>query len=157
MLEAGDHLLVRGAIDGIMEMKGATGVVIRAEAKYADQALTTADTMLVEGIVSPSSSLVGQTLREADFRHRSGVFALAVRKHGETIRDKIGKIRLEIGDTLLLQGRRGSVDHLEDKPYSLVLEKLELPEMRAGKAAYALAIIALVVGLAATGVTPILV
>jgi len=156
-LEAGDHLLARGAFDGIIEMKRSEGIVIRDEEKYADQELTTEDTVLLEGVVSPSSSLVGSTLKEADFRHLSSVFALAVNKHGETIRDKVGRIRLDIGDTLLLQGRRGSVDHLADKPYSLVIQALDLPEMRAGKAIYAGAIIAFVVGLAAVGLAPILV
>jgi di/tricarboxylate transporter len=155
-LEAGDHLLARGALDGILEMKRQEGVLIRSEEKYADNSLTTEETVLLEGIVSPSSSLIGSTLEEADFRHLSGVFALAINKHGATMRDKVGRIRLDIGDTLLLQGRRGSVDHLADKPYSLVLQTVELPEMRFGKAAYAGAIIALVVGLAATGVTSIL-
>jgi di/tricarboxylate transporter len=156
-LEGGDVLLARGALDGILEMKEHEKVEIRAESKYADQSLTTEETVLLEGIVSPSSSLVGGTLQEANFRHLSGVFALAVNKHGETLRDKVGKIRLEIGDTLLLQGRRGSVDHLADKPYSLVLQTLELPAVRLGKAAYAGIILALVVGLAASGVTSILV
>jgi di/tricarboxylate transporter len=156
-LEAGDYLLARGALDGIMEMKHEERVRIRSEAKYADQSLTSEETVLLEAIVSPSSSLIGSTLQEADFRNMSGVFALAINKHGETLRDKVGKIRLDIGDTLLLQGRRGSVDHLADKPYSLILEKVELPKMRFGKAAYAAGIIALVVGLAATGATSILV
>lgn len=156
-LEAGDHLLVRGAIDGILEMKRAENVLIRSEAKYADQALTTDETVLVEGIVSPSSSLVGRTLKESDFRHRSGVFALAIRKHDHTIRDKVGRIRLDIGDTVLLQGRRGSVDHLEDKPYSLVLERLDHSQIRTEKAVWAGAIIAGVVVSAATGLAPILV
>ena len=156
-LEAGDHLIARGALDGIVEMKHQEGVVIRSEEKYADSSLTNEETVMLEGIVSPSSSLIGSTLAEADFRHLSGVFALAINKHGETIRDKVGRIQLDIGDTLLLQGRRGSVDHLADKPYSLVLQTVELPEMRFGKAAYAGAIIAFVVGLAATGVTSILV
>ena len=156
-LAAGDILLARGALDGILEMKEQEKVAIRAEAKYADQSLTSEETVLLEGIVSPSSSLVGSTLQEADFRHLSGVFALAVNKHGETLRDKIGKIRLDIGDTLLLQGRGGSVDHLADKPYSLVLQSLKLPTMRLSKAAYSGTIIALVVGFAATGATSILV
>ncbi|MDH3744825.1 MAG: SLC13 family permease [Acidobacteriota bacterium] len=155
-LEEGDHLLARGALDGILEMKSKENVLIRAEEKYADSSLTSEDSVLLEGIVSPSSSLVGSTLKEADFRHLSGVFALAINKHGETLRDKVGRVRLDIGDTLLLQGRRGSVDHLADKPYSLVLQTVDLPEMRFGKAAYAGAIIALVVGLAATGATSIL-
>lgn len=155
-LEPGDLLLARGAYDGILEMKRQEKVLIRAEEKYADSSLTTKDSILLEGIVSPSSSLVGSTLQEADFRHLSGVFALAINKHGETLRDRVGKVRLDVGDTLLLQGRRGSVDHLVDKPYSLVLQTVDLPAVRFSKVAYAATIIALVVALAASGVTSIL-
>lgn len=156
-LVAGDVLLARGALDGIVEMKHQEKVTIRSEAKYADQSLTSEETVLLEAIVSPSSSLVGSTLQEADFRHLSGVFALAINKHGETLRDKVGKIRLDIGDTLLLQGRGGSVDHLADKPYSLILQTVELPTVSFRKAVYAGSILALVVGLAAAGATSILV
>ncbi len=156
-LQVGDQLLVRGALDGILEMKRVESVAIRSEVKYADQALTSEGTVLIEGIVSPSSSLVGQSLKEANFRHRSGVFALGIRKHGEVLRDFVGKITLEVGDTLLLQGRRGAVEHLADRPYSLVLQQLDLPQMRTGKAIHAGSIIALVVGLAASGILPILV
>ncbi len=156
-LESGDHLLVRGALDGILEMKRVENVAIRAEEKFADTELTTEETVLVEAIVSPSSMLIGKTLGEVDLRHRSGVFALAIRKHGATIRDKLARIRLDIGDTLLLQGKRGSIDYLSEKPYSLVLQTLDYSERPTGKAAYATAIIASVVTLAALGVTSILV
>jgi len=158
-MQSGDHLLVRGAVEGLLKMKQEERVVIRSEAKYADQELSTEETVLVEAIVAPSSGLIGQTLKEADFRHKSGVFALAIRKHGQNdaIRDKVGKIRIETGDTLLLQGRRGSVDHLEDKPYSFILQTLEIPQLQTGKALEASLILALVVGLAATGAANIVV
>jgi hypothetical protein len=56
-LEAGDHLMARGAFDGIMEMKRSEGVAIRSEIKYADQELTTEDTVLLEAVVSTSATL----------------------------------------------------------------------------------------------------
>jgi di/tricarboxylate transporter len=155
-MREGDHLLVRGALDGILEMRREVGVGIRSEAQFAEADLTTGESTLVDGIISPSSSLVGQSLIEADFRNRTGVFALAIRKHGETIRDKVGRIRLDVGDTLLLQGLPDSVKHLEDRPFSLVLQELDIEDRRDSKAFVALAIVAAVVALAATGIVPIL-
>jgi di/tricarboxylate transporter len=151
----GDELLVRGSVQNILEMTSTEGVSIRAELKYADQSLTTEETMLAEAIIAPSSRLIGRTLGEANFRHRYGVVALAIRKHGQTIRDKIGSTRLDAGDSLLIQGGRAAVEVLVDDPSFLVLEELETPPDRRHKAPLALATIGLVVTLAAFGVMPI--
>ncbi len=155
-MQSGDHLLVRGALDGILEMKREEGVDIRSELKFGDSVLGGGESGLVEGIVSPGSLLAGQTLAAADFQNRSGVFALGIRKHGETIRDKVGRIRLDVGDTLLLQGRKGALKHLEDRPFSLILEEVSLEGRHDRKAIVAILILAAVVGLAAMGIVPIL-
>ncbi len=153
----GDELLVRGAIHEIMEMKSFLGLSIGSQVKYADRELETEEVMLGEVIIAPSSALIGQTLTDANFRHHYGVFALAIQKHGETIRDRVGNIKLDSGDTLLLQGRRDFMDKLSGDPNFLMLQELEAPVVRKDKAPFAIAIIALVVVLAAFKVMPILV
>ncbi len=151
----GDELLVRGSAQNIVEMTGSEGVSIRADVRYADQSLTTEETMLAEAIIAPSSRLIGRTLGAANFRRRHGVVALGIRKHGQTIRNKIGSIRLAAGDSLLIQGRRAAVEALVDDPSFLVLEELEIPPDRRHKAPLALTTIGLVVALAALGIMPI--
>jgi di/tricarboxylate transporter len=156
-IHAGDELLVRGSVQSIMEMAAAERLSIRSQKKYADRDLTTDEAVLAEAVISPSSALSGRTLKEAGFRHRYGVLALAIQKHGETIRDKIGNIRLDVGDALLVQGRREAVERLSNDRDFLFLQELEVSPVRQHRAPYALGIIALVVGLAALGIMPIVV
>lgn len=156
-LHEGDVLLVRGTVEGFMAMKETEGVLIRSQEKFADQDLATEETVLAEGMIAPSSSLVGKTLKEAGFRRKYGVFALAIRKHGQTIHDKIGHIKLEAGDMLLLQGRRGYMEKLAEDPHFLLLQEVVLPKVRPEKAIYALATIAGVIILVAAGIVPIVV
>jgi di/tricarboxylate transporter len=57
---------------------------------------------LCEAVVSPSSPLVGMTVKEADFRTRYHASIMAVHRSGEKIERKIGQIVLQSGDTLLV-------------------------------------------------------
>jgi len=153
----GDHLLVRGSIDNIMEMNAMEGLTIRSEDKYSEEYLQDEKGVVAEAVIAPSSSLIGMTLQDANFRHKYGVFALAIRRQGEAIRDKVGKVVLQAGDTLLLQGRPGFLDTFSENPDFLMLNELEVSKLRTEKALLALGITASVVLLAAFGVAPILV
>ncbi len=153
----GDHLLVRGSIDNIMEMNAMEGLTIRSEDKYSEEYLQDEKGVVAEAVIAPSSSLIGMTLQDANFRHKYGVFALAIRRQREAIRDKVGKVVLQAGDTLLLQGRPGFLDTFSENPDFLMLNELEVSKLRTEKAFLALGIVASVVLLAALGVAPILV
>jgi di/tricarboxylate transporter len=154
-LQAGDRLLVRGDANDILRMKEA-GLVPVGEVKFAERDLSSEQTALAEAILPPTSSLIGTTLKEVDFRHKYGVFALAIRKHGRTMHRKIAEIRLDVGDSLLLQGRRSSMDGLFEDPDFLGLRELDIPPVRGRRSAYAVSIAVLVVALAAAEVMPIL-
>jgi len=153
----GDHLLVRGSIDNIMEMNAMEGLTIRSEDKYSEEYLADEKGVVAEAVIAPSSSLAGLTLKEANFRHKYGVFALAIQRQGESIRDKVGKVVLQAGDTLLLQGRPGFLETFSENPDFLLLNELEVSKLRTEKAFLALGVVASVVLLAAFGVMPILV
>lgn len=57
---------------------------------------------LCEAVISPTSPLVGMTVKEADFRSRYHASIIAVHRSGEKIERKIGQIVLQAGDTLLV-------------------------------------------------------
>ena len=61
---------------------------------------------MAEAVISPDSFLIGRTLKEANFRQRYQATALAIRRHGSQIRDKLGRVRLRVGDMLLVQVRK---------------------------------------------------
>jgi len=156
VLLTNDSLLVRGPIKAIIEMKNRENVSIKSEIKFADRDLTDSERMLAEGIISPKSNLVGLTLKQVNFRQQYGVFVLAIRKHGTTIHKKISKIRLEAGDTLLLQGRRGFIDRIAEQTQFIMLKELTFSPVKKNRALAAVAILGSVVILAASGIISIL-
>jgi len=57
---------------------------------------------LAEVVISQSSPLVGISVKDADFRARYQASIIAVHRSGQKLAEKIGKIVLEPGDTLLV-------------------------------------------------------
>jgi di/tricarboxylate transporter len=55
-----------------------------------------------EAVIGRPSPLVGKTLVESDFRARYQAAVVAIHRAGERVAGKLGEIRLEPGDTLLL-------------------------------------------------------
>jgi di/tricarboxylate transporter len=134
-LKSGDVLLVEGDPKKMMEMKQ-EGAQLKA-LKVDDRFLEGDGIVLVEAFVSPKSRLVDSTLQEANFRRRYNANALAIRSHGRTIREKIGKVRLEYGDSLLILTNRSHFGDLRLSQDFLVLEELGDPFLRKTKIPYA--------------------
>ena len=112
-------------------------------------------TRLAEAVVAPRSSLEGQTLRQLQFRSRYNMNVLAVWQNGQPIRDGLENLRLQIGDALLLQGRREPLRLLASSS-DLILLSEEIPQpARGGKERRALLIILAALGAAATGWLPV--
>jgi di/tricarboxylate transporter len=89
-IEPDDILLVEGKVEDLMKVKETVGIEIRAEAKLADSDLQTDEIKIAEALITPQSDLIGRTLKGANFRARYGVTALAIYRHGQSLRDKIG-------------------------------------------------------------------
>lgn len=58
---------------------------------------------LVEVVISPTSPLVGRSVREGGFRTRYEAVIIGVHRHGQRLPGKIGDIVLRPGDTLLIE------------------------------------------------------
>lgn len=58
--------------------------------------------LLSEVVVSMTSPLVGVSIKDANFRTHYNASILAVHRSGEKLEQKIGKIVLQVGDTLLV-------------------------------------------------------
>jgi di/tricarboxylate transporter len=72
-------------------------------------------------VLSSSSPLIGSTVRRANFRQLYNAAVVAVHRNGERMSNKIGDIRLQPGDTLLLQTRTEFVDsYRHSQDFSLV-------------------------------------
>ena len=157
-LAEGDLLVVKGNIDNIIRVREAEGVGIHPRVKFKDDDLQSPDVVLAECVISARSGLIGKTIKQIDFRRRFQATALAIRRHGGDIREKLGKVQLHFGDTLLIQGRRDRLQGLHDsQEFMLIMEDSATPRYRKRKMAAAVTIFAAVVTSSATGMLPIMV
>jgi len=156
-LREGDVLLLRGGIKELMALKAPNKLEIEPEFQLRDETLETEDLVLVEGLVPPRSRLTGRNLVDIDFRRRYNAIVLAIQRRGHTLTESLNKIRLRVGDALLIQGHKDEIARLRKDDNFVVLEEVAPPALRRHKVPVALAIIALTVGLAAFTVMPIVV
>jgi len=155
-VQGGDVLLVRGKISELMRLRDSARLQLNAEFKLRDETLQSEDLRLVQALVAPGSNLVGQTLKEVDFRGRYSALVLAIQRRGEPIREKLNSVRFRLGDALLIQAHEDQIKKLRSDENLIVLDEVPGEPLR-HKAPLVLGILAAVVGLAAFNVLPILV
>jgi di/tricarboxylate transporter len=150
-LEEEDLLLVKAPAAALVQLRDRAGIAIKPGRHPDDADLRSDDSVLVEAVVSPNSPLEGRTLKGVDFRHRYGATTLAIRRHGEDIREKIGKVRLRLGDEMLILAPRKNLDRLRQETDFMILEELEVPVLNPATAITSVLIVAGVVTTAALG------
>jgi di/tricarboxylate transporter len=150
ILLPGDLLIVEGAVGDLIQAKDALDLDIEAERKLGFDDLE-AENTIVEATVAPRSPIVGRTLRGMRFRDRYGFTALAIRRQGEVITQRLRDVRLRFGDTLLLQGSRHRIPAIQEGNDFLVLEPVTLDVRRRKKAPVAIGALLLVLGLVTIG------
>ena len=80
--------------------------------------LISEDVGFAEITLRPESDLVGQTLRDTDFRHRfHGCLVLAVWRDDAPLRTHFATTPLAAGDLLLVHGRRANLQKCEGKDF----------------------------------------
>jgi len=112
---------------------------------------------ITEAIVSPGSRLIGRTIRQIGFRHSVGAVVLGIQRRSRMFRARMGEIRLEAGDVLLMFGTGDAMRKLRADRDLLLIEwaTSDLPDPRRAMAARV--IFGGVVLTAATGLLPIVV
>ena len=123
-LLAGDILGFTGDLDSVVDLQRIRGLA-PALREDAGGAADPSGRDLVEAVVAAGSPLAGRTVREARFRTVYNAAIVAVRRNGAAIRAKIGDIRLEPGDTLLLETPRGFARAYRSSSHFYLVSPLE--------------------------------
>jgi di/tricarboxylate transporter len=118
-LQPGDKLLVEGRFDPLTNLHGRHHLTLENENLTVEK-LVSAEIELVEVIFPPGSTLIGQTLRQMDFRHRFGVIVLSIHRGDIPRRTNLENIPLQHDDVLLVQGTRSQIDTLREDTNLLV-------------------------------------
>ena len=155
IIREGDIFLVHINVKDMLKFKDDMKVLLLTDVKMNVAELTGKNHVIVEGIVSQQSALIGKTLQEFDFRNRYGSFVLAVKRQRELLRDKIAHIRLKFSDTLLIMVPKERLEILRTSNNLIVLEELDIHLRYERYWWFSILVIPTVMLLAAFGVIPI--
>jgi di/tricarboxylate transporter len=136
VLMSEDRLMFAGEVESVVELNKMRGlsVVDEEERYFLEKNLSRS---LVEVVVSRTCPLLSKTIKQARFRSHYNAAIIAVSRHGSHVRQKIGDIKLEVGDTLLLDAPD---NFLEQQRYSkdfLLVSSIENSQAHRHKHSYA--------------------
>lgn len=120
-IQAGDLLVFTGVVTTIADLERIPGLLPAADETFEATPAVRTRRQLTEAVLSRTSPLIGRTVRESNFRRLYDAAVVAVHRNGERVTNKIGNIRLEPGDTLLLQTHGAFVEkHRNSREFYLV-------------------------------------
>ena len=151
-LEVGDRLLVQGRLDELTQSRLLDSADVHEKDEIERGALESAEVRVVEVMLAPRSGLFGKTLREVDFREKYGASVLAIWREGRPVRTRLVDLPVQLGDALLVQGRRDRIRVLGRDPDFLVLEPVEAEPLRTNRRGWAIAALLLMMALSTAGV-----
>lgn len=96
LIEAGDRLIFAGDVKQISQLQRYPGLNLFADNNGLLQQ------NLVEVMIAPNATIAGKTLKRAGFRSMFDAAVVAMRREGTPLSGKLGEIRLQPGDCLVL-------------------------------------------------------
>ncbi|MEO0817259.1 MAG: SLC13 family permease [Pseudomonadota bacterium] len=159
-LEQGDLVIVAATRSALMSVLSTHSQMLeqiwRSGTGVDDSNEAPKSLVLTEAVVAPGSRMAGRTVEMLGFRRLTSAVVLGIQRRSHMIRAKLGEIRLEAGDTLLLCGPSDALRELRASRDLILLEwsKTEI-DLSAKALSARLVAVAMVVA-AATGFLSIL-
>ncbi|MFN4032377.1 MAG: SLC13 family permease [Fimbriimonadales bacterium] len=121
-LQEDDILRVRCNLQRLQQLQSAYGLrVVADESPHPDAE----PPMLAELVLTPSSSLIGETLRSSRFRNRFGATVLALRHRQEMALEQFADTPLQAGDAIVVQIERDRLQELLRLPDFILVSQVE--------------------------------
>ncbi len=127
VLQAGDVLIVHGRPDHLQRLHGSHHLQIESSKPFQD--LVSQRLPVAEGQVMEGSPLVGLTLGQSDLRRSHRVHVFAVYSENRDVVGDLKRHQLSIGQRLLMQGERESLEQLARLGFVSELRFLEVDEV----------------------------
>jgi di/tricarboxylate transporter len=149
-LQPGDRVVLR------TEMTELLGMQNRTDMRIVDK-LSSVETETVEVLITPGCHMIGRALGEMRLRRRYGIYVLAAHRRSQNIGRQLDELVVQVGDTLLLEGRIEDIKRLADDMDMVDVSHPKNRAYRRGKAPIAIGVLFAVVGLSSLDLAPILV
>ncbi|TWU55811.1 SLC13 family permease [Rubripirellula reticaptiva] len=149
-LKDNDVLILVGALDSVVDLRKIRGLTT-SDDQARKLKVPAWQRTLVEAVVSPRCGLLGKTIREGRFRSHYNAAVVAVARGDKRLTGKLGDVRLETGDVLLLEASPSFLHRQGESRDFFLVSKVKQAEIRRPEQAwYAIAIVLLMVLFAAT-------
>ncbi len=153
VIATGDVLTFSGVVNTIVELEKIPGLLPVADPDYEHEWSLQREKMLAEAVVSPTSPLIGQSIRDSNFRALYNAAVVAVHRGGSRLSKRLGDIVLQSGDTLLLQtGPHFEEAQRNNRDFFLVSSVGDSQSPRHDRAGLSLVLLLTLVGLLTTQV-----
>ncbi|MGK7911745.1 MAG: SLC13 family permease [Synechococcus sp.] len=161
VLQENDILIVRGTLEQLLQLQEEQGLDLLPHTKFGQEGpampSSTEAERVAEVLVLDNTSFIGSTLKDLNFRERYNSTVLALRRGQDKLSERIDRVKLRIGDVLLVRATPSHLASLQLENNLIVLQEMDVTEPRSEKALIAIGISALVVGLSAMNIMPIMV
>lgn len=145
--EAGDIVLVAGKVENLIKVKKMEGIDILEDVTLRSSGIDMRDAQVAEVVIAPRSSFVGKSLRNSNFRQRTGLSVLALTRGDRSLLHHMADEKLHAGDVLLLQGPNERFRTLEEGSEMIVMAQHQFSNEMRGRGltllgAFVLAVVA---------------
>ncbi len=143
----GDVLVFVGVIESVVDLRKIRGLVPATDQVRKVNAARR-QRLIVEAVVAERAPFARRTVRESRFRSLYNAAIIAVHRGGTRVKGKIGDIRLEAGDVLLLEAGSEFVERFRNSSEFYLVSKVDGgEEPHFERAPVAIGILLLFVGL----------
>jgi di/tricarboxylate transporter len=151
-LQEHDQLIFTGIVGSIVDLQQIKGISPATDEVFKLDS-SRRERLLIEAVISPTHPCNGETIKDVGFRNRYDAVVLAVARNGERVKEKTGDIKLQPGDTLLLEGHESFVERYKNSnEYYLISSIADSRPANIEKSSIAWSILAGMIGLVAFGV-----
>ena len=111
--------------------------------------------VLAEVMITPTSRLIDMSVEQAGFDKQHGAVVLGIQRRARVVRRRLGRVRLESGDVLLIAGSQASLESMRSTNDFIVMAGTIKDMPLTTKAPIAMVIFLATIGAAALGLLPI--
>jgi di/tricarboxylate transporter len=122
VLEKGDKLFFAGDPSGVAELTNPSlGLSLPQECDLPKES----QARLIELVIAPQSPLIGEIVKNTDFRNRYNGAIMGIHRGEERLKGKIGDIEIRGGDVLLVLSGNGFVKRVETSQNFYILSQVK--------------------------------
>lgn len=154
-LEEDDVVILRTESNAFHKLLEIAGLSLLGDARVGAEVLRSDEIALLEFVVMPGARLDGHSARDIRLTERYGINMLAIARHGQRMDQRLGHIRFQAGDVLLIQGEKDTLQETMQTLGCMALAERGLRPIRKRKRFLPLAIFIVAISITSTGLIPV--